>query len=79
TIVNAVVLLYLVPYYLTFFIPQSSGNISDINVFLANKELVFKALMTALGIIASYNVFHGIFTIAVSVAIYNIVRRALNI
>ena len=79
TIVNAVVLLYLVPYYLTFFIPQSSGNISDINVFLANKELVFKALMTALGIIASYNVFHGIFTIVVSVAIYNIIKRTLNI
>jgi len=68
---------------------ELGGNLNATLVFIAKHrgaqgaietpDIVLQALFIAIGIIASYNVIHAIFTILISAAIYGIVRRYIKV
>lgn len=73
SLANVIILLYVAPQYLMFFMPR------DAQGAIETPDIVLQALFIAIGIIASYNVIHAIFTILISAAIYGIVRRYIKV
>jgi len=78
TIVNLFVLTYIAPGYLIFFMPKSSIPTNSSSDLILKGPVMYQALITALGIIASYNVVHGIFTIVLAYSIYKVVKKYIN-
>jgi len=78
TIVNLFVLTYIAPGYLIFFMPKSSIPTNSSGDLILKGPVMYQALITALGIIASYNVVHGIFTIVLAYSIYKVVKKYIN-
>jgi len=78
TIVNLFVLTYIAPGYLIFFMPKGSIATNSSSDLILKGPIMYQALITALGIIASYNVIHGIFTIVLTYSIYKVIKKYIG-